>query len=245
MQGLDRYGYVNNAPLNYVDPTGHLTEKEICKYMGYCDRKSAEAGLGKNLFKLLWNTKITWGDTIILGTNKNGAAIHATLVLFANTEDGSLTGALWNIETGERVPWPLARDAEYSAAYNQQNDAWYSADKSGNDWCNRDSCTTWAGRIPTTHTAEDLFIDKRYEGYGLSNYYYLDGWAYAEALFGLATLSNPLNLPQKVALVMSLVFLAHGASDLAPKSVYPIVSFIDPHTAPPWYVPLFGFSQYP
>ncbi len=31
-QGLDRYAYTNNAPINYVDPSGHFTEEAIWNY---------------------------------------------------------------------------------------------------------------------------------------------------------------------------------------------------------------------
>lgn len=36
-QALNRYAYVYNNPLRYVDPTGYLTEEQI---MAYLDRKS-------------------------------------------------------------------------------------------------------------------------------------------------------------------------------------------------------------
>ena len=35
VQGLDRYAYVNNSPINYVDPSGH--ESGNCYDRGYCD----------------------------------------------------------------------------------------------------------------------------------------------------------------------------------------------------------------
>jgi hypothetical protein len=37
VQGLDRYAYVNNSPLNYVDPTGHVACDEI-ETTGYACR---------------------------------------------------------------------------------------------------------------------------------------------------------------------------------------------------------------
>jgi len=42
IQGLDRYGYANNSPLNYVDPTGHFTVDAIKNYLkGYCEQEKA------------------------------------------------------------------------------------------------------------------------------------------------------------------------------------------------------------
>ena len=32
VQGLDTYAYTNNAPINYVDPSGHFTEEAIWNY---------------------------------------------------------------------------------------------------------------------------------------------------------------------------------------------------------------------
>ena len=36
VQGLDRYAYVNNSPLNYIDPTGHNCEPGDTEPGGYC-----------------------------------------------------------------------------------------------------------------------------------------------------------------------------------------------------------------
>jgi RHS repeat-associated protein len=33
VQGLDRYAYVNNSPVNYVDPSGHFTEEAIWNHV--------------------------------------------------------------------------------------------------------------------------------------------------------------------------------------------------------------------
>jgi RHS repeat-associated protein len=33
VQGLDRYAYVNNSPVNYGDPTGHFSEDQINKFL--------------------------------------------------------------------------------------------------------------------------------------------------------------------------------------------------------------------
>jgi hypothetical protein len=37
VQGLDRYAYVNNSPMNYVDPTGHINGRP-CELRGECEK---------------------------------------------------------------------------------------------------------------------------------------------------------------------------------------------------------------
>ncbi|MBL8062551.1 MAG: hypothetical protein JNK32_06005 [Anaerolineales bacterium] len=39
VQGLDRYAYVNNSPMNFVDPTGH---KPDCDGDGWCGDYSSD-----------------------------------------------------------------------------------------------------------------------------------------------------------------------------------------------------------
>jgi RHS repeat-associated protein len=36
VQGLDRYAYVNNSPVNYTDPTGHICKDGDENIWGYC-----------------------------------------------------------------------------------------------------------------------------------------------------------------------------------------------------------------
>jgi RHS repeat-associated protein len=36
VQGLDRYAYVNNSPIRYIDPSGHDPSNNDCDYAGYC-----------------------------------------------------------------------------------------------------------------------------------------------------------------------------------------------------------------
>lgn len=120
-----------------------------------------------------------------------------------------------------------------------------------NEWCNRDSCTAWAGGTPTTHTAKDLFVKENYVGYGLSNYYDLDGLSYGSVLWGVgkgavdfyaAAQSGGALWP----LAVDGVFLVGGAiKGLRPEATYPIVSFVNPHNPPPWYIPQAGFTSLP
>jgi len=46
VQGLDRYAYVNNSPVVYVDPSGHLA----CTDDGYCGYSDYESTQGLIIF---------------------------------------------------------------------------------------------------------------------------------------------------------------------------------------------------
>lgn len=68
-----------NNPINYIDPTGHLTEDEVLEYFGFGSREEMiKAGWGEFLVDWLWNPDVTWGDVF---TYNNGEG-EAMLVLF-------------------------------------------------------------------------------------------------------------------------------------------------------------------
>jgi RHS repeat-associated protein len=46
VQGFDRYAYVNNSPVMYTDPTGHLSCKDANAAPGDCTNKSVEEHYG-------------------------------------------------------------------------------------------------------------------------------------------------------------------------------------------------------
>jgi len=78
VQGLDRYAYVNNSPLNYVDPTGHFSEDEIEKYL--------RQNYGKN-WKKYWDAwqsdDLFWG---MLLDAEIGDDLHAPTTLLDEGE---------------------------------------------------------------------------------------------------------------------------------------------------------------
>ena len=96
-----------------------------------------------------------------------------------------------------------------------------------------------------------MFVKENYVGYGLSNYYYLDVFAYASFLWGVgkgavdiyaAVQSGGVLWP----LAVDGVFIVAGAAQgLGPKATIPIVSFVDPRDPLPAYIPQFGFSPLP
>jgi len=114
VQGLDRYAYAINNPIRYNDPSGHIPKEEICKYMGVCGKnaeKEFEKQYGAELHDLLWDTTVTWGDT--LEWRSNGKKQAAVLVLFT-TNGSDLFGMLWGIE-GENVGSPIPFSAPAGA----------------------------------------------------------------------------------------------------------------------------------
>jgi len=71
-QDLNRYSYVRNSPLNFVDPTGHLTEDEMGDYFGYSSEEDdwmtdvfnqmTGAGWNEDLARWLLNPDTHFGD---------------------------------------------------------------------------------------------------------------------------------------------------------------------------------------
>jgi RHS repeat-associated protein len=119
VQGLDRYAYVNNSPVNYVDTTGHFTEDAIKEYLlGYCHGYQACAD------KLLaqWKDDADWWNMLldavegdVLYGTAGGGTFTATFTGEGNTSltginfSTTLTGVsstnttLFNIQAGSTV----------------------------------------------------------------------------------------------------------------------------------------------
>ncbi|MCQ3939262.1 MAG: hypothetical protein DPW18_19795, partial [Chloroflexi bacterium] len=81
VQGLDRYAYVNNSPMNYVDPSGHFTEEAIDKYLTrYCNGLRHQMDDCGAQMKAIWQADKEWwgmistaegGDTLMIGICEN------------------------------------------------------------------------------------------------------------------------------------------------------------------------------
>ena len=87
VQGLDRYAYVNNSPMNYVDPSGHCAEDEVLAILGVKTWKDAY-----KLFEKDGKYEGQWGILDILRMAENGDSIindEESLGLFS-FEDGEL-----------------------------------------------------------------------------------------------------------------------------------------------------------
>ena len=109
-QSFNRYGYTLNNPVNFTDPTGHLTDEEIWEFFGFADQAAAEAaGWSRKLIELLWYDDFTWG--MVFGYNKVGETYtaYAMLALFENNDDPSaitLEGGFYGVvgaEAGNKV----------------------------------------------------------------------------------------------------------------------------------------------
>jgi hypothetical protein len=195
------------------------------------------------LFKLLWNTEITWGDTLLLG-DENGVSIEAAFILIC--VNGNYSAALWDINKGRQVSWDSARNFTRMAAYNEENNVWESGDVHGN-WGGRSDCENWyGGGHPVTHYAEDLFIDEAYyEGdFFFTNYRQYNGWWY----FGLIVTGGSMVFHQWwLAGLSSLYEIGTAIIDVSgtpfqgPKPViYPVLQYDPSHSlSSPWQI---GFS---
>jgi RHS repeat-associated protein len=68
-QDLDRYGYVRNNPIRYIDPTGHWTEEELEEYLGrdWMEKYFGEDGLlhGRDAFLNFLQSKNTTNIDIL------------------------------------------------------------------------------------------------------------------------------------------------------------------------------------
>ncbi len=157
-QSLNRYSYVLNNALRYTDPSGYFEEEEICTYWGYCDEESAQSGLG-DMFDMLWNTSITWGDLLFLGDD-SGVSTTAMFVLMSY-EDGQYAAGLWGLG-GNPIDWSTAKSASKKAAYNAEFNVW--------EGLARNDAKNWVGTIPQVNGADSLQLAEGMYDYQFATY---------------------------------------------------------------------------
>jgi RHS repeat-associated protein len=95
-QSFDRYAYVYNNPVNYTDPSGHIPQDEICRYLGICGKDAKSEfyeTYGDELGNMLWDTDISWGSLLMWN---NGEQV-AMLVLL-NAGDEGFYGGLFGVQ---------------------------------------------------------------------------------------------------------------------------------------------------
>ncbi len=174
-QSLNRYSYVLNNALRYTDPSGHFEEEAICTYWGYCDEESAQSGLG-DMFDMLWNTSITWGDLLFLGDDSD-VSTTAMFVLMSY-EDGQYTAGLWGLggqHYGQPVYWDTAKSANKKAAYNAEGNVW--------EGLVRNEAENWVGSIRKVNGANSLRLAAGVHNWQFATYVDVDGyWALAGAI---------------------------------------------------------------
>ena len=176
-QALNRYAYVYNNPLRYTDPTGHFSEDEICTYWGYCSEEEARAALGEELFNMLWNTAITWGDLLFIG-DEQGVTTVAMFVLMGYEEGGTYRyrAGLWGVKGeggGRPLDWATAKGASRLAAYNAAQNVW--------EGMNRREAEAWVGTVPEVEGARSLRLAQGVYEYQFATYVDLNGWWWVAA----------------------------------------------------------------
>lgn len=103
VQGLDRYAYVNNSPIQNADPTGHLTDKQIEKWTGLKVDNINEA-----LLKMLRAAR--FGDALY-GYDKDGDLVGYGILQLDDTGHlvfGSTT--TFDLLNSGMAGWMLARN---------------------------------------------------------------------------------------------------------------------------------------
>jgi len=134
-QAYNRYSYVYNNPLRYVDPTGHFSDEELFAYFGVTslDELRALFGWDEDWVSMLRSTEARLGS-ILVGTIK-GQRVEA---MFVTTEDGRLT--LWNVGAkqemdlwkfhGKASDWALFESKEEKGFGNYTTTRWMKNRKS-------------------------------------------------------------------------------------------------------------------
>jgi hypothetical protein len=226
-----------NNPLRYSDPTGHFTKDEVCEYWGYCNKKTAKEGL-KNLFGIVYDTEITWGDLLIYKDNR-GNLQHAMFVLTAHEIGGAFRyqAGLWSITGGRGIGWDEVNTLSQMAGYGYDRKSGTSRIRSFGidtagfyDW--------YGGEDPKLqYTVDDLWYSDD-EDYGTAFALYVDlnglWWSGVGAAgIGAAGEFGLIALAQSLARTLAIFGIAidiGGVFELAPGPLdrtYPAV-YYDP-----------------
>jgi hypothetical protein len=81
-QSLNRYSYVNNSPLNYIDPTGHFTQEAIENYL-------------KDTYQDDWDKYLKWWKDDTAWWNMLREAKHGDLLLGSSNFGGTASEAIY------------------------------------------------------------------------------------------------------------------------------------------------------
>jgi hypothetical protein len=105
-QSLNRYAYVLNNPLRYVDPTGHMPRAEIMKYLGFSTWEETQEYFSDapSVLKMLEHTGVEIGS-IVVASDPKYTELQAMLVLVGNAESDEFTLSLWDLKEGVPINW--------------------------------------------------------------------------------------------------------------------------------------------
>jgi len=129
-QAYDRYAYVFDNPLRYVDPTGHLTDEELARLFGF---KDVESMFAAEWVKALQKSEV-WQA---LKDAKNGDILAFRVGeqsyhwMFVASEEGGV--GFWDMESRQLV----AGDTDFFGAAFGMMDSWgllRDEDRHGQKW---------------------------------------------------------------------------------------------------------------
>jgi hypothetical protein len=226
----NRYSYVFNNPLRYIDPTGHFNEDEICKYWGYCGdeaKRMAEEDLGEELISVMWNTDITWGDTVYI-ENDQGKVQSYVFYLF-ETENGSYQGGFWSVDQGEKGKLNSASINNAVGLHQNENG---TLDIEGS--MSTLESTEWLARKgikdPKVYNLNE--IPDNSEVYNLGTYYIYDAYWWADltafVVSGVSGSGWIVKLSAVLGGVGYITDFGAGIMDGPIDATYPIATFAKP-----------------
>jgi len=120
-QGLDRFAYVNNNPIRYTDPSGHLTEEEWIKRMGQKRWDLFKGLISKEKLAFLLSASFNFGNIVAFKIGEN--VYH---FLIGEDENGGI--AFWDVNTHRS--YVGADSVSYAIIYTEK---WRSYIRSGED----------------------------------------------------------------------------------------------------------------
>lgn len=149
-QSFNRYSYTYNNPVNFTDPTGHLTQEEIENYFGFSSKQAMlDVGWNQELVDIMWTEEFTWNSVIEFEVD--GVRGAAMLALFQTSgsdpfsDDATFRGGFWGVYTGEEV----TADVMFSGWVSENTSL---AQAESDYWQNK-----WEIRKPPNYTS-DMYV---------------------------------------------------------------------------------------
>ncbi|MDW8332491.1 MAG: RHS repeat-associated core domain-containing protein, partial [Cyclobacteriaceae bacterium] len=211
-QGLDRYAYVNNSPVNYTDPSGHFSEDAIKKYITTSCKGDAQCA--KQILAT-WQADQDWwnmllqaeaGDVLYGVTACCSTDGYAAETVFAYTFDGEGQDVLYGISpisggmspngvtvTLEDIQRSTLTDKDRAAKYYWVG--FYRKDETGKpvDWQQKRAGYVVNDFAPQTNVLNQNF------SFGVSVVFTVGCMASGGGLYSLACGFAGLVVPEKLA----------------------------------------------